>query len=170
MESLSLEEENIIKNIRNLFRLKKELNYTAIKDINLLDKKKTTAIIDWIPRDITNLFEHEAEKGYYYKPIRVSNLWSNNYVENEKNGDGNNTLSVEEYPNKIRPYLKDIITNLKNADTWKLQLKIANNFISSINNGEEHVMHPKSDNIEILIDGEAGEIIKEFFDSLKNRY
>ena len=31
-------------------------------------------------------------------------------------------------------------------------------------------MHPKSDNIEILIDGEAGEIIKEFFDSLKNRY
>ena len=35
-------EENIIKDIRNLFRLKKEeLNYIAIKDIrNLLDKKK----------------------------------------------------------------------------------------------------------------------------------
>ena len=33
MESLSLEEENIIKDIRHLFRLKKELNYTAIKDI-----------------------------------------------------------------------------------------------------------------------------------------
>ena len=31
-----LEEKNIIKHIRNLFRLKKELNYTAIKDmINL---------------------------------------------------------------------------------------------------------------------------------------
>ena len=163
MESLSLEEENIIKNIRNLFRLKKELNYTAIKDINLLDKKKTTAIIDWILKDITNLFEHEAEKEYYYKPIRVSHLWSNNYVENEKNGDGNNTLSVEEYPNQIKPYLKDIITNVKNAGTWKLQLKIANNFISSINNGEEHVMYPKSDNIEILIDGEAGEIIKKNF-------
>ena len=29
MESLS--QENIIKDIRNLFRLKKELNYTAIK-------------------------------------------------------------------------------------------------------------------------------------------
>ena len=30
------EEENIIKDIRNLFRLKKELNHTAIKDkINL---------------------------------------------------------------------------------------------------------------------------------------
>ena len=33
MKSLSLEEENIIKNMRNLFRLKKELNYTEIKDI-----------------------------------------------------------------------------------------------------------------------------------------
>ena len=28
MESLSLEEENIVKKIINLFRLKKELNYT----------------------------------------------------------------------------------------------------------------------------------------------
>ena len=37
MESLSLEEEKIIKDIRNLLRLKKEQNYTAIKDItNLL--------------------------------------------------------------------------------------------------------------------------------------
>ena len=33
MESLSLEEENIIEDIRNLFRLEKKLNYTAIKDI-----------------------------------------------------------------------------------------------------------------------------------------
>ena len=33
MKRLSLEEENIIKDIRNLFKLKKELSYTAIKDI-----------------------------------------------------------------------------------------------------------------------------------------
>ena len=31
-EKLNLEEENIIKDIKNLFRLKYELNYTAIKD------------------------------------------------------------------------------------------------------------------------------------------
>ena len=31
MESLSPGKENIIKNIRNLFRPKKELNYTASK-------------------------------------------------------------------------------------------------------------------------------------------
>ena len=40
MESLSLEEEKIIKDTRNLFRLKKELNYTAIQDINLFRQKK----------------------------------------------------------------------------------------------------------------------------------
>ena len=43
MESTRLEEENIIKDIRNLFRLKKEQNYTVIKDTrNLftLEKKK----------------------------------------------------------------------------------------------------------------------------------
>ena len=33
MKRLSLEEENIIKDIRNLFKLKKELSYTAVKDI-----------------------------------------------------------------------------------------------------------------------------------------
>ena len=40
METLGLKEENIIKDIRNLLRLKQELNYTAIKDIrNFLEKK-----------------------------------------------------------------------------------------------------------------------------------
>ena len=33
----------------------------------------------------------------------------------------------------------------------EIQLIIANNFISSTDNDEEHVMHSKSDNIEIMI-------------------
>ena len=36
MKNLRLEEENIIKDIRNPFRLNEELNYTAIKDIKSL--------------------------------------------------------------------------------------------------------------------------------------
>ena len=71
MGNLRPEEENIIKYIINFFRLKKELNYTAIKNI-----------------------------------------------------------SVEKHLNKIGPYLKDIINNLKKSDTWKIQLTIASNFIS----------------------------------------
>ena len=53
---------------------------------------------------------------------------------------------------------------------WKIQLTIANNFISFIYNDEEHVTHSKSDNIEIMISDEADEVTKELFDSLKNRY
>ena len=62
-ESLSLEKENIIKDIRNLFRLKKKLNYTAIKDIrNLKQRKETEPIKGRILRNIKNLFEHEEEE------------------------------------------------------------------------------------------------------------
>ena len=40
MKNLRSEEEKIIKNIRNLFRLEKKLNDTAIKDIRNLFKLK----------------------------------------------------------------------------------------------------------------------------------
>ena len=64
MESLSLEEEKIIKDIRNLFRLKKELNYNAIKDIKNLFRleKETKAIKDRIRRGIKNLLIINKEK------------------------------------------------------------------------------------------------------------
>ena len=103
-----------------------------------------------------NLFEHEEKKNYC-KPVGVSNVWSNNYIEYKSNSDINKTLSIEEYLNKIRPYLKDIVNNLKRFDTWKIQRTIANNFTSPIDNDEECLMHSKSDNIEIMINDEADE-------------
>ena len=70
-----------------------------------------------------NLLEHEEEKENYYKQVRASNFWSNNYIEYKSNGDGKKKLSVEEYLTehlyrKIRPYLKDIINNLKKSDKF----------------------------------------------------
>ena len=114
------DEEKIIKDIRNIFRLKNELNYTAIKEIRNLFRieKKTKAIKDRILKDIKNLFEHEEKN--YYKPVRVNNFWSNIYIEYPSNSARNKTLSVEENFNKVRPYLKDIINNLKNSDTWEI--------------------------------------------------
>ena len=45
MESLSLEKENLNKDMRHLFRLKKEINYTSIKDIiNLFSLENDKAI------------------------------------------------------------------------------------------------------------------------------
>ena len=78
----SLEDENIVKDKRNLFRLKKEQNYTAVKDIrNLFKQEKETKVIKgWILRDIKNLFEHEKEEENYCKTVKVSNFWSNNYI------------------------------------------------------------------------------------------
>ena len=98
MESLSLKEENIIKDIKNLFRLKKEINCADIKDIRNVFKleKEAKAIKDIILRDIKNLFEHEEEENYY-KLVRESNFWSNNYIGYKSNGDTNKTLSVAEY-------------------------------------------------------------------------
>ena len=56
-------------------------------------------------------------------------------------------LPVEEYLNKIRPCLRDLVNDLKQSDTWKIQLTITINFISSKgDNDEDHVMHSKSDN------------------------
>ena len=78
--------------------------------------------------------------------MRVRNFQGNNFTEYESNDDRNKTLSVEEYLNKIRPYLKDITNNLKKSGTWKIQLTIANNFIFSIDNDEERIMHSKIDN------------------------
>ena len=46
---------------------------------------------------------------------------------------------------------------------------IANDVIFSIDDNEENVMHSARDNIEIMINDDAEEVIKELFDSLKNR-
>ena len=71
-------EENIIKSIRNLFKLKKE----------------NEAIKNKINRDIRTLVKQEGD---YYKPIRVGNFWNNNYIEYESSGDRNKKLSVKEH-------------------------------------------------------------------------
>ena len=61
------------------------------------------------------------------------------------------------------------MNNLKISDKGKIQLTIANKFISSIDNDEEHVMHSRSGNIEIVINDEAHEVTEELFESLKKR-
>ena len=64
----------------------------------------------------------------YYKPVTVNNFWSNNCIEYKSNSDKKKILSVEEYLNKITPYLKGIINNVKKSGTWKIQLTMTINF------------------------------------------
>ena len=59
---------------------------------------------------------------------------------------------AEEYLDKIRPYLRDTINDLKQSDTWKIQLAITIKFVSSkYNNDEKCIMQSKSDNIKFMI-------------------
>ena len=99
--------KKIYKIIRNFFRLKNKLNYNAIKYKKKLNELKTG-----------NEKCFSKKKKNYYKPVRVRiNKFSNNhYIEYESNGDRNKTLLVEGHLDKIRPYLKDIINNLKKSD------------------------------------------------------
>ena len=58
----------------------------------------------------------------------------------------------------------------KKSDTWKFQLTIEFNFISSKDNDEERVMHSKCDFIEIIISGKGDEVIEELFQSLLSMF
>ena len=120
MENSRPEEEIIIKYIRNLFRLKRELNYTAIKDIRNLFKweKETKAIKDKILRDVKNLFEHEEEDKIFRVKVRVNIFCSSNCIEYKCDDDKSKPLSVDEHFNKTRPFSKETINNVKKSDTW----------------------------------------------------
>ena len=76
-----------------------------------------------------------------------------------KNKGDRKTLSAEEYLNKIKSYLKDIINDLKKFNMWKIQLTITVRFFFSVDNkDEEREMDSKTDNIEIMVNDEADEV------------
>ena len=113
-----------------------------IKDWRYLDtlcnrELNERLIKDRIIRDIRALFELEED---YCKPKRVSNFWNNDYIGYESNGDKNRKLSLNQYLNKIELYLRNIMIDLQNSDTWKIQLTIA---IILKDVEEECVMHSK---------------------------
>ena len=139
-------EENIIKSIRNLFKLKNENK--GIKDIWTLFKQKDD----------------------YFKPIRVGKFWNNNYIKYGSSGDRNKNLSVKEYLDKIIPYLRDTIINLQTFDTWKIQLTIEINFFSSKDVDKECVMYSKSGNIEFMSYDNVNEVANKLFESFLSRY
>ena len=50
----------------------------------------------------------ETEKDYYKSKI-VRSFSNDNYIEYETNGDKNSNLSLDEYLNNIKPYMKPYI-------------------------------------------------------------
>ena len=86
----------------------------------------------------------------------------------------------------IRPYLSDLINDLKTQGVWivhsgnkvlyyktrrewKIQLTMKVNFVSSKDSDETSTTYTASDNINIM-GSETDAIIKELFESLLQRY
>ena len=150
-------------------------SFSIDKILSILDKseqvKKTKAIkgirkenfnSDKILRDIRTLYELNKED--YYKPVRIGNVFSSNYIEYESNGDKDKTLFIDDYPDMIRKYLISIMNDHKSEEEWKIQLTMEINFIYSKDSNSN--MHTKSDNIKIMIANETDEINKKRFESL----
>ena len=65
-----------------------------------------------------NLFKPE----HHYNPARIGNAFSSNYTEYKNNADKDKTLSIKDYFDKMKPYLRDIINDHKTHGEWKIQM------------------------------------------------
>ena len=128
--------EEFLKDLKeNLNKLKRH-RYNIIDDIDYKGIK-----------EIENLFNKINEEDYY-EPIKTKYAFDDDdYIEYESRGDKDNNLSLAEYLNIIRLYLRDMIYNNKTHSEWKIQLIMLINFISSLDKYEFRIMHTKSDNI-----------------------
>ena len=63
--------------------------------------------------------------------MRFDNAFSSNCIEYKSNGDKDKTLSIHDDLDEIKPYLSDIINDLKTQGKWKIHLTMAINFFSS---------------------------------------
>ena len=70
-------------------------------------------------RDVKNLFNLSIDQ-HYYKPLKTNDAFNSNYIEYESKGETNKTLSIKEYFNMIKPYLRDIINHHKTQGKWKV--------------------------------------------------
>ena len=132
---------------------------TYFKDLNE-NLSKIKAYQYNTTHDIRYLF-NEITKEDYYEPIETKSVFDGNYIEHESRGDNDDNLALEEYLNMIRPYLRDMIDNHKAYSKWNIQIIVRIVFVSSLDTNDNHIMHTKSDNIEIMSGTETSEAINE---------
>ena len=128
----------------------------------------------------------------YYKPIRTDSGFygiNNNYIKYVSKGNRCENLSPEEYLNKIRPYLRDLINdriptmelnnnnnnnNSNNNGTdraeWKIQLTIQNSCISTKSFEDRRTIHSKSEPVEIYMGSDTANVIDTLFNTLLQNF
>ena len=104
-----------------------------------------------------------------YKPILIKTRFDNNYLE--YGSEGSDSLSLIEYLDLIKPYLEDLINEMKNKREWKLQLTAKISFVSSKpGSNETCLIYNRSDVIEFINGSETEEIIEFLYRSLLQNY
>ena len=66
--------------------------------------------------------------------------------------------------------MRNVIIDLKNSNTWKIEWTVAINFISSKDAREKCFRHSRSNNIKFTSYNDANEIVDEHFESICSRY
>ena len=94
--------------------------------------------------------------------MKVGSSWIKNFIEYESNGDRNENLSVKECFNKIKLYLRDIMIDLQKSGTWKVQLTIAINLISSKDVDEDRLVF--INNKEFIIYDNANDTVHKLLE------
>ena len=172
--------KEIKKTLYNIEKRKKVSSRKTSEYLGELDKKiiKSEKYHDYDDyeykgiKDIKDLFKLSIDKGCY-KPILVKSGYNGNYVQYESKGD--RILTLIEYLSLIEKYLRKLINYYKNKGEWKLPLTAEINFIFlKLGSDETHIMHTRSDNIEIMIGDDNDDIIEEllrsFLQNMKRIY
>ena len=119
-------------------------------------------------KDLENLFKISIDKDYY-KPKLNKSGYNKNYAQYESKGD--KILSLKEYLNLMKKYLRELIEEYKLKGKRKVQLTIEVNFISlKPGSDETRIMYTRSDNIEIMFGDDNDDIIEQLFESLLKKY
>ena len=153
-----------------------------IEKRNIIGSKKTARYLDELDKkyhnyddyeykgikDIKDLFKLSIDKDHY-KPTLVKSGYNGNYVQYKSNGD--KILTLKEYLALTENYLRELINYYKNKGEWKLQLIAEISFISlKPGSDKTHIVHTRSDNIEIMIGDDNDDIIEELFKSFIQKY
>ena len=144
--------DDFIENIKDLFtnKLDKKINNNNTNDDYIENIRDLFSILD-------------------YEPLLIKSGFDNNYLEYMSNG--NDSLSLNEYLELIKPYLYDLINVHKAKGEWKIQLSAEISFISQKPNSNEIcVMFTRSIPEEFMIGSETEEVAEKLFMSILQKY
>ena len=113
---------------------------------------------------IRYLFD-KNENEDYYKPKLINSTFNYNYQEHQTDSD-KKLLAPNEYLEKIRPNLIQLINNHKDNNNWKIQLTTQIIFNSIKNLNDKRILYVKTKNVEIMMESATNKTINELFDLL----